>query len=108
MTPAQAAFEAATDALYRAFEHYPLRPDMPRCPCCVTPAAMTDLTSRPLGELDDELNLFTSNALTTWGDVEDLKHFLPRLLERAARDERRCVDSVLLGDRLSKMAPVTQ
>ena len=42
----------------------------------------TVLFSKPLQQLTgEELKLFAGKAITTWGDINDLKHFLPRLFE---------------------------
>jgi hypothetical protein len=50
--------------------------------------------STPLRELgDDDLSYFHGSALFTWGDVEQYKHFLPRLLEYySANRLSACVD----------------
>jgi len=41
-----------------------------------------NLFSKPLKELTaDDLSRFTGKAMTTWGDVDDYKHFLPRIFE---------------------------
>lgn len=42
--------------------------------------------SKPFKELTaDDLSRFTGKAMTTWGDVDDYKHFLPRILELTAQ-----------------------
>ena len=44
-----------------------------------------DLFSKSLKDLNDEdLARFTGKAMTTWGEVEDYKHFLPRIFELTA------------------------
>ena len=44
-----------------------------------------ELLSKPLRELDeDDLSRFTGKAMTTWGSVNDYKHFLPRIFELTA------------------------
>ena len=46
--------------------------------------------SLPLEKLSaDDLDRFSMKVLTTWGSVEDLKHFLPRLLELATVNDYR-------------------
>ncbi|MFL5743225.1 MAG: hypothetical protein ACJ751_01070, partial [Niastella sp.] len=41
--------------------------------------------SKPLKHLSaDDLREFTGRAITTWGEVNDYKHFLPRILELTA------------------------
>lgn len=48
----------------------------------------TSALSKPLEELTaHDLGKFAWKALTTWGDVEDLKHFLPRLMQLIAQDD---------------------
>lgn len=43
------------------------------------------LYSKPLTELSDsDLSRFTGKAITTWGAIEDYKHFLPRIFELTA------------------------
>lgn len=45
----------------------------------------TELFSKPLTELDeDDLSRFTGKAMTTWGNANDYKHFLPRVFELTA------------------------
>lgn len=55
---------------------------MAACPCCVSDADKALLHSKPLHQLTDhELRRYASKAMTTWGDTDDFKHFLPRILE---------------------------
>jgi hypothetical protein len=43
------------------------------------------LTSRPLRDLQPEhLTLYAMKAVTTWGDVDEFRHYLPRILELIA------------------------
>ncbi|RZS30583.1 hypothetical protein EV193_116104 [Herbihabitans rhizosphaerae] len=74
--------------LYDAFAGYPLRSTIEGCAHCVTEADQAALRSAPLPELTAEsLSRFGFKALTTWGDVDDLRHFLPRMLEIAVTDD---------------------
>ena len=76
--------EEATEELYAAFSSYKLRPHVEGCPCCVSAEDERLLHARPLRHLRrDDLSLFAYKALTTWGDEDDLRHFLPRLFELA-------------------------
>jgi len=44
-----------------------------------------ELFSKPLRKLDeDDLSRFTGKAMTTWGNENDYKHFLPRIFELTA------------------------
>jgi hypothetical protein len=64
----------ARQRLAAAFAAYPARHPVAGCPCCVTAEDQQALAGGDLGR-------FSAKALTTWGAVEDFKHFLPRLLD---------------------------
>lgn len=54
------------------------------CPHCEQGGRFRRIPGVPLPELSDEhLAHFAFKAMTTWGSVEDYKHFLPRILEHA-------------------------
>lgn len=79
----------AIEDLYQAFASYPLRQDIPACSCCTSPDQISKLFSKPLRELDEEqLDHFAFKATTTWGELEDYKHFLPRILELAGESSK--------------------
>jgi hypothetical protein len=79
--------ERAIDALYDVFGRYPLKGQIDTCPHCQLEGAERLLHTRPLRELTwVELRPFASKALTTFGDENDFRHFLPRVLELYARD----------------------
>jgi hypothetical protein len=68
--------------IYTTFAGYLLYPPVEGCPHCVSHEDQERITAKPLRELTKEdLLRYTLKALTTWGDVNDLKHFLPRMLE---------------------------
>jgi hypothetical protein len=72
---------AATKALYAAFASYGRRA-MEACPHCVNDADQRTIASAPLTSLGDkELGHYAFKAMTTWGEPDDYKHFLPRILE---------------------------
>jgi hypothetical protein len=48
----------------------------------------------------DDLSRFSWKALTTWGAVDDLKHFLPRILELIAGDDRVILESEVFFGKL--------
>jgi len=74
--------DSATSALYEAFAGYPLKPKIEGCPHCKLDSAEAALHSRPLRELGwAEFDVYPSKAMTTFGDENDFKHFLPRILE---------------------------
>lgn len=78
-----AHLQAAVERLYEVFARYPLNPGMPGSPLFEDwPEKNRRLSSKPLRELSaDDLREFAWEALTTWGEEPDFKHFLPRLLE---------------------------
>ena len=74
--------ELTIDRLYEAFDAYPLEERIDCCPHCELDAAERRLHLRPLRELTwADLGIFAFKALTNFGDADDFRHFLPRLLE---------------------------
>jgi hypothetical protein len=70
------------DRLYGAFDAYPLKGRIECCPHCELDAAERRLHVRPLRELIwADLGIFSFKALTSFGDEDDFRHFLPRLLQ---------------------------
>jgi hypothetical protein len=82
------ALAVAINGGYRAFGRYSTKMRLEACPCgCVTPDDHARLHSRPLRELTaDDIEAYASKAMTTWGDVDDFRHFLPRILELVTGD----------------------
>lgn len=79
---AQQNLSISISRLYAVFAHYPLRPVIHGCDHCVFPEDQARLRSKPLHALtEQDLGKYLWQAMTTWGDREDFKHFLPRLLE---------------------------
>jgi len=73
--------------LYRIFECYPARRTMEACLHCVTREEIRALTTVPLRSLSkNNLERYAFKAMTTWGESEDYRYFLPRLLELCALD----------------------
>ncbi len=71
--------------LYDVFARYPLRAPVEGCPHCVGREYQALLEAQPLRGLDAEhLNLYAFKAMTTWGSVDDFRHFLPRIFDLAA------------------------
>jgi len=73
------------ERLYHTFAGYRLRAFSP-CPTCYPQADVLRIERRmrttPLRELTlDELSHFFVDGMLTWGDVDDFRHLLPRLLE---------------------------
>ncbi|WP_017585706.1 hypothetical protein [Nocardiopsis ganjiahuensis] len=80
--------QSEIEDVYRVFARYPRPARVEGCRHCVTENDHQDLLGAPLRELDAErLRRFAHKALNTWGDVDDLRHFLPRLLELALRGD---------------------
>lgn len=78
---------AAVDVLYAAFARYKFHHPLTGCPHCTSADDDRLVRSKPLHQLEPAcLERFAFKALTTLGTLEDLKHFLPRMLELAGRD----------------------
>lgn len=72
----------AIERLYQAFANYPLPKYTDPCLHCHTLEDEAKLHSRPLRLLEaEDLRDFASDSMSVWGDVPELKHFLPRILE---------------------------
>jgi hypothetical protein len=72
----------AIDALYETFDAYPLKERIDFCPHCELDQAERRLHLRPLREITwADLGRYSFRAMTTFGDENDFKHFLPRIFE---------------------------
>ncbi len=73
------------DQLYYIFGKYTINSVNLRnnsCPCCVNEMEIKVITTKPLKELSSEdLSHFIRFAISTFGSIDDYKHFLPRILE---------------------------
>ncbi len=84
--------------LYQTFSIYPLKGNIEGCPCCVSNSDKSNLHSKPLKELNSEdLSRFSFKAMSTFGGVDDFKHFLPRILELSVNDELDVDEFIVLG-----------
>ena len=73
--------------LYSVFNKYPLKGHIEGCPCCDLEETEKGLHTSELRNLNwEELGLFTFKSMTTFGDIEDFKHFLPRIFELYIQD----------------------
>lgn len=91
-------FEIAKEKLYSAFSKYPFKSSIKGCPCCVSDSDKSTLHSKQLRELEDEdLSRYAFKAMTTWGDVSDYKHYLPRIFELTAKRQLIVDTFVTLG-----------
>ena len=80
---------AAIDDLYRTFSSYLLRERIDACGHCHDSEDDRLIRSKELRELGvEELHRYIGDAIDLWGDEYDLRHFLPRILELCALDER--------------------
>lgn len=74
--------EQAIERLYSVFARYPLKPRIYGCAHCISAEDNARIHSKPLRQLDwHDLQRFAHKSMSTWGDANDFKHFLPRLLE---------------------------
>jgi hypothetical protein len=74
-------------SLYKIFEKYPSNIKMNGSPLYGEKLIEwnKELLSKPLNELTEtDLSRFTGKVITTWGDIDDFKHFLPRIFELTA------------------------
>ena len=86
--------------LYRVFAKYPINTTISGCPCCVSDVQKQVLHTKSLRDLSTEdLEQYTFKAMTTWGDVKDFKHYLPRILELFTTHEF-CVDIAVIFGKL--------
>ncbi|TKK90811.1 hypothetical protein FDA94_03335 [Herbidospora galbida] len=83
-----ADLDQAVDALYTAFSRYPLPAETDACDHCVSPEQVRATRAAPLRVLTaSALAPYAGNALSTWGDVDEFRHFLPRILELLVLEE---------------------
>jgi hypothetical protein len=74
--------DEAIGKLYKVFSRYPLKKHVEGCPCCVNEEDKRVLESKPLKELTaTDVGRYSFKAMTTWGDKDDFRHFLPRIFE---------------------------
>ena len=72
---------AETRELYRVFARYP-HGALDGCPCCTSREETLAITRVPLAALrHDDLETLARKAMTTLGDEDDYRHFLPRIME---------------------------
>ena len=99
-SPEAAALQAAVENLYAAFAHYPL-PSQIDVSNSATIFDQERLRARPLRELRAcDLEKYAFEALTSWGNELDFKHFLPRLLELQAFDTAWLLEAEILLEKL--------
>lgn len=75
------------------------------CPCCTSKEEVAALWSAQRRTLSaSDLGTYAAKAMTTWGDADDYRYFLPRILELAGTPEARSwigLDVQLIADKLA-------
>ncbi len=91
----------ATEQLYATFSPYRGGEDFVGCDCCVSTEQSKKLAGTPLRELTyEDLERYARKAMSTWGDVKNFKHFLPRLLELAIEHRDEFLDLAVVFGKL--------
>lgn len=91
-------FEIALEELYKIFSKYPFQSKIEGCPCCVKGTDKATLHSKKLRELEDEdLSYYAFKAMTTFGGLENFKHYLPRIFELSVKRKLMVDTFVVLG-----------
>ncbi len=91
-------FTIVKEELYDTFSIYSKKSKIEGCPCCISDSDKSTLHSKQLRDLEDEdLEKYAFKAMTTWGDVDDFKHYLPRIFELAANRELIVDTTVILA-----------
>ena len=68
--------------LYETFKGYRIGTNFGQGDTFIRPEQVAKVTARPLRELSaSDLDVFALKTMTTWGSVQQFKHFLPRLFE---------------------------
>lgn len=94
----------STKTLYSTFKTYTVLGDLKSrsCDCCVTNEEIILLLSKSLNELtDDDIGHFSRSAITTFGDIEDFKHFLPRILELMQNSNSNILEDFITYEKLN-------
>ncbi|MDL2297367.1 hypothetical protein LJC68_10000 [Bacteroidales bacterium OttesenSCG-928-B11] len=88
----------AIENLYKTFAVYPSKSTMEGCPCCVSTSDKEKIHSKQLRNLnEDDISRYAFKAMTTWGDTNDFKHYLPRIFELLATTDFIVDTFVVLG-----------
>lgn len=88
MAPTKNELLHAIENLYRTFKHHRPGAEFQSCSHCVSETKDVELKAKRLKELTcDDISRYAFKAMTTWGTVEDFKHFLPRIFELVATSE---------------------
>jgi hypothetical protein len=88
----------AIDGLYRTFSGYTLPPHVVGCRHCVSDSDHALLYAVALQDLSSgHLSRYAFKAMTTWGNEDDFRHFLPRIFELAIIDGDSWTVPVVFG-----------
>ena len=102
LAAALAGLQVAQRKLYEVFAPVPRPERVVGCSHCVSPEEEQRLLNGPVASLEATvLDRYASKALSTWGEPEDFRYFVPRLLECVAAAEPEFPDSEIV---LSKLA----
>jgi hypothetical protein len=71
------------EKIYAVFNKYQLNGKIEKCPCgCISNEEEQKIYSTTLMNLSaDDLGFYNRKAMSTWGNIENYKHFLPRIIE---------------------------
>ena len=89
--------------LYEVFKSYTILGNLRErsCDCCITNSDIKFLMSKKLKDLSEQdLWYFMTSAITTFGNKNDYKHFLPRILELLYSNES-LIDDFLTFEKLN-------
>jgi hypothetical protein len=77
------------EKLYKTFSKYQLNEKSEKCLCgCISEEAERKIYSKNLRELEAaDIGFYSNKAMTTWGNEENYKHFLPRIIEIYKEDK---------------------
>lgn len=98
------SLEKSIEYLYEVFSSYKVSGNLRgrSCECCVTDEDIRRLLSKSLQELEvNDIYKFTCKAVTTFGDEQDYKHFLPRILELVAKSDDLFINDFLTFEKLN-------
>jgi len=101
MRPMSSDLSHAVQRLYVVFGKYGLHAPVAGCEHCVMPEDIARIQAKPLRQLSDEdLRKYATKALTTWGDENHFKHFLPRLFELMTESDWMGFEALVLFSKL--------
>lgn len=93
------SLDEAMREVYRVFAKYKKPRDFDACEHCMSAEEKRFFLSHDLSALTaDQLTTYAADVLLTMGDVQDFKHFLPRIFELSVNDDGWYPDpEVVLG-----------